>query len=82
MVLMLRYHLKKKLLPYLDKLSPEAESTQSVNTIYLDEDTIIGHNTDIEGFEQTLKDTNFNVKEKKSFHTWCRWSSSFNYFRS
>ena len=58
---------KKEIISYLDKLSPEAESTQSVNTIYLDEDTIIGHNTDIAGFEHSLKDTNFNVKGKKVF---------------
>ena len=58
---------KKEIISYLDKLSPEAKSTQSVNTIYLDEDTIIGHNTDIAGFEHSLKDTNFNVKGKKVF---------------
>jgi len=58
---------KKEIISYLDKLSPEARSTQSVNTIYLDEDTIIGHNTDIAGFEHSLKDTNFNVKGKKVF---------------
>ena len=58
---------KKEIISYLDKLSPEAKSTQSVNTIYLDEDTIIGHNTDIAGFEHSLKDTKFNVKGKKVF---------------
>ena len=36
---------KKTVIPYLDKLSIEAKSTQSVNTVYLDNDKIIGHNT-------------------------------------
>ena len=58
---------KKDIITYLDELTEEAKSTQSVNTIYLDEDTIIGHNTDIAGFEHSLKDTNFNVKGKVSF---------------
>ena len=43
---MLLFHLKK-VIPYLDKLSPEAEQTQSVNTIILKNDNLIGHNTDI-----------------------------------
>ena len=58
---------KKEIISYMDKLSPEAKSTQSVNTIYLDEDTIIGHNTDIAGFEHALRDIRFNVKGKKVF---------------
>ena len=29
----------------------EAQKTQSVNTIYLRDGMVIGHNTDIEGFE-------------------------------
>ena len=56
---------KKKIIPYLDKLSDEASNTQSVNTVYLDKGKIIGHNTDIVGFEIGLKKTNYNVGEKK-----------------
>ena len=41
---------KKAVIPYLDKLSPEAEQTQPVNTIILSNDNLIGHNTDILGF--------------------------------
>ena len=40
---------KKLVIPYLDKLSLEAEQSQSVNTIYLQNEKIIGHNTDISG---------------------------------
>ena len=35
---------KKAVIPFLDELSIEAESTQSVNTISLENDKIIGHN--------------------------------------
>ena len=34
MVLNVTVPYKKVVIPYLDKLSPEAEQTQSVNTIY------------------------------------------------
>ena len=56
---------KKKIIPYLDQLSLEAKNTQSVNTIYLKNDKIIGHNTDIMGFELGLKSSNFNFVNKK-----------------
>ena len=46
---------KKAVIPYLDGLSLESENTQSVNTIYLNNNKVIGHNTDIEGFERVLK---------------------------
>ena len=58
---------KKAVIPYLDQLSLEAESTQSVNTIYLDNDKVVGHNTDIKGFELGIKDSKFNVMGKKIF---------------
>ena len=37
---------KKAVIPHLDKLSPEAEQTQSVNTIILQNDNLVGYNTD------------------------------------
>ena len=58
---------KKTIIPFLDKLTLEAEKTQSVNTIYLEEDKIIGHNTDIDGFENSLKYIKYNVVNKKAF---------------
>ena len=54
-------------IPYLDKLSPEAEQTQSVNTIILTDDILVGHNTDISGFTKAIKDLNFNIESKKIF---------------
>ena len=58
---------KKKVIPYLDLLSLEAESTQSVNTIYLDNDKVVGHNTDIVGFELGIKNSKFKIEGKKIF---------------
>ena len=56
---------KKAVIPFLDKLSPEAENTQSVNTIYLNNGKIIGHNTDIAGFELSIKKIKYDVTGKK-----------------
>ncbi len=58
---------KKSVIPYLDELSPEAEKTQSVNTIIYRNDHLIGHNTDILGFTKAIKDLNFNIESKKIF---------------
>ena len=58
---------KREIIKYIDKLSPEAEITQSVNTIHLEKDKIVGSNTDIKGFEIAIKDINFSIKGKKIF---------------
>ena len=42
---------KNSIIPYLDELSDDAKTTQAVNTIYLKNQKVIGHNTDIGGFE-------------------------------
>ena len=56
---------KKAVIPYLDKLTAEAEQTQSVNTIILNNNNLEGHNTDISGFDKAIKNINFNIEEKK-----------------
>ena len=56
---------KKTVIPFLDELSTEAKNTQSVNTIYFKNGKIIGHNTDINGFEIAIKETNYEVADKK-----------------
>ena len=58
---------KKTEIPYLDQLSPEAEQTQSVNTIILSNDNLVGHNTDIAGFTRAIEKLNFNIQGKKIF---------------
>ncbi len=56
---------KKDIIQFLDDLSFEAKKTQSVNTIYLKDNKITGYNTDINGFEMAIKDTNYDVTKKK-----------------
>ncbi len=58
---------KNSVIPFLDNLSSEAKKTNSVNTICIEEDKIIGHNTDIAGFELALRYINYDVKRKKAF---------------
>ena len=58
---------KNSVIPLLDELSDESNKTQSVNTIYLKDKRIIGHNTDIEGFKNAIKKINFDFKNKKIF---------------
>ena len=56
---------KREIITFLDKLSPEAKDTQSVNTIYLKDNEITGHNTDVIGFKKSIEDIRFNVAGKK-----------------
>ena len=45
---------KKAIIPYLDELSPEAKAVGAVNVIEISNNKLIGHNTDIIGFHNTL----------------------------
>ncbi len=56
---------KNIVIPFLDKLSVEAKETQSVNTIAYENGNLIGHNTDIVGFDKAVKSLNFDMKNKK-----------------
>ena len=56
---------KKTIIPYLDELSIEAQSTQSVNTIYQKNNKIVGHNTDIFGFRTSIEKTEYDLKNKE-----------------
>ena len=58
---------KKSVLPFLDQLTQSAEEAQSVNTIFKKNNKVVGDNTDIGGFEQSLKHINYDVKNKKVF---------------
>jgi shikimate dehydrogenase len=53
-------------IPFLDELSEEAEISQSVNTIYKNDNKIIGDNTDIEGFKLSLEKNGHEIKNKKA----------------
>ena len=56
---------KKKIIPHLDVLSGHALRTQSVNTVCLNNGNLTGYNTDIDGFELSLKKLNYDVSNKK-----------------
>ena len=58
---------KKIIIPYLDELTLEAKETQSVNTIYFQDNRVIGHNTDIGGFEISLQKTEYDIQNKDVF---------------
>ena len=58
---------KNEVIPFLDILSEESKITQSVNTIYIHNKKLVGHNTDIKGFELSLNETQFNLQNKKVF---------------
>ena len=58
---------KQLIIPFLAELSKEATETNSVNTIYLNNGKVIGHNTDIAGFELSIRHMNYDVKNKKIF---------------
>ena len=55
---------KNKVVEYMDVLTKEANETNSVNTIYLKDRKIIGHNTDIAGFELGIRSYGYDVKKK------------------
>lgn len=54
---------KEKIIPYLDELSDEAEKIGAVNCIVIKNNIKKGFNTDVFGFEKTLR------LHKKDFHT-------------
>ena len=56
---------KKTVIPFLDRLSLEAEQTQSVNTICFHNGDLVGHNTDISGFQKAINSLNYKIKDKK-----------------
>ena len=58
---------KRKVIPFLDVLSHEADQTQSVNTIIFKKGKLIGYNTDIIGFDKAIKNLNFNIQGKNIF---------------
>ena len=58
---------KKSVIPFLDELTPLAGEAQSVNTIFKEDNKVVGDNTDVGGFEQGLKHINYNVKNKNVF---------------
>ena len=58
---------KKSVIPFLDQLTTLAKEAQSVNTIFKKDNKVLGANTDVGGFEQSLEYIHYNVRNKKIF---------------
>ena len=58
---------KKSVIPFIDELSFEAKESQSVNTIYKENNKVFGHNTDISGFELAMRGKSYDIKDKRIF---------------
>ncbi len=58
---------KQKVIPFIDILTPIAKQTGSVNTIYKKNGKVLGDNTDVAGFELSIKNSNFSIKNKSAF---------------
>ena len=58
---------KQKIIPFLDQLINDAKSTNSVNTIFLDDsNTLVGENTDVFGLQAAYLKEITDVKNKKA----------------
>ncbi len=58
---------KQKVIPFIDKLVNDAKSTNSVNTIFLDDtNTLVGENTDVFGIQAAYLKEIVQVENKKA----------------
>lgn len=55
---------KQEIMKYLDSISEEAKKIGAVNTIYLKDGKLYGHNTDYFGFGTIINKNNVEVKDK------------------
>ena len=58
---------KKEIIPLLDDIKGDAQSTQSVNTLCKVNNEVHGFNTDIDGFKASLKEEHINYENKNIF---------------
>ena len=56
---------KKDIKEYLDEISIDATAIDAVNTVLIEEDKLKGFNTDIYGFEESLKKYEIDLTDKK-----------------
>jgi len=55
---------KESIIPFLDDLSPEAKTIGAVNCVEFVDGKIVGHNTDVYGFQQSIKPFLTNQHER------------------
>ena len=65
---------KNKVVNFMDTLT-KGQANMFVNTIYFKDEKIVGHNTDIDGFELGIRSYGYDVK-KKNFYFWRRGCST------
>lgn len=53
---------KQSVIQYLDELTPAANAIGAVNTIYVDNNKLLGHNTDAGGFKRDLESLNIDYQ--------------------
>ena len=56
---------KNIVVPQMDHLTTEANITKSVNTVSLEGKKVVGHNTDVAGFELAIRHKKFDITKKK-----------------
>lgn len=57
---------KTRIIQYLDRLTPKAELIQAVNVVYKKNNEIVGDNTDVIGFKNSLTEKNVEISGKKA----------------
>ncbi len=58
---------KQKIIPFIDRLVNDAKSTNSVNTVFLDDtNTLVGENTDVFGLQAAYLKEIVNAENKKA----------------
>lgn len=57
---------KEAVIPFLDRLSPQAKYIGAVNTIVFEHGSTVGYNTDYVGFQELLKKNHIPVKGKEA----------------
>ncbi len=57
---------KERVLPFLDRIAPEARAIGAVNTVHNDKGQLVGYNTDGEGFAGPLRAQGFNSAGKRA----------------
>ena len=56
---------KNEIIKHVDELSEESRKSLSVNTIYKVNNKVIGHNTDITGFELAIRYTKYDLQDRE-----------------
>lgn len=56
---------KQEIIPFLDEISPEAQSINAVNTVVNRNGKLYGYNTDFYGLKALIERENVNFKDKK-----------------